>query len=96
MLGLAAIPAAVRFIAFFFLPESPRWLVGRGRRETARSVLLKLHRGPGDRETDVGAAMDRELREIQENLEERAKENSHSTFEILGYCCCSIIIISSV
>ena len=65
--------------------------MGRGRRETARSVLLKLRRGPGDRETDVEAAVDRELREIQENLEERAKENSHSMFEILGYCYCIII-----
>ena len=62
--------------------------MGRGRRETARSVLLKLCRGPGDRETDVGAAVDRELREIQESLEERAKENSHSTFDILDYCYC--------
>ena len=84
MLGLAAIPAAVRFIAFFFLPESPRWLVGRGRRDAARGVLMRLRRGPGAGETDVSAAVDTELREIQENLEEREKENKQSVFRVSG------------
>lgn len=42
MLGLAAIPSLVRLVAFFFLPESPRWLVGRGKKEKARAVLTKV------------------------------------------------------
>jgi SP family myo-inositol transporter-like MFS transporter 13 len=78
MLGLAAIPAAVRFVAFFFLPESPRWLVTRGRREAARGVLLRLRRDRGASQGDVQEAVDRELREIQENLEGSARENAHS------------------
>jgi SP family myo-inositol transporter-like MFS transporter 13 len=83
MLGLAAIPAAVRFTAFFFLPESPRWLMGRGRREAARGVLMRLRRGPGAREADVSAAVDTELREIQENLEERETENKQNVLRKL-------------
>ena len=42
MLGFAAIPSLVRLIAFIFLPESPRWLVGKGKNEKARTVLTKV------------------------------------------------------
>jgi sugar porter (SP) family MFS transporter len=41
MLGLGVVPAAVLFIGMFFLPESPRWLVGVGRRDEAREVLRR-------------------------------------------------------
>ena len=72
MLGLAAIPAIVRFVAFFFLPESPRWLVGRGRKKAAHTVLERLRRGRPAEEVE------RELMEIEENLEQSAHENSQS------------------
>ena len=87
MLGLAVIPAVVRFVAFFFLPESPRWLVSRGKRDTARAVLLQL-RGGGGRREEVEEDVERELKEIQENLEESARENAHSQ------CIQSYIIIT--
>ena len=71
MFGLAVIPAVIRFVAFFFLPESPRWLVGKGRVEAARAVLKKL-RGGGDE------VVERELREIKDNLEQASQQNSQS------------------
>ena len=43
MLGLAAVPGLVLAIGMMFMPESPRWLVKHGRREDARSVLLKIN-----------------------------------------------------
>ena len=45
---------------------------------------MRLRRGPGAGETDVSAAVDMELREIQENLEEREKENKQSVFRVSG------------
>jgi SP family sugar porter-like MFS transporter len=42
MFGVTALPAAIFFIAMFFVPESPRWLVKRGRPEKALKVLARI------------------------------------------------------
>ncbi|HVV00814.1 MAG TPA: sugar porter family MFS transporter [Verrucomicrobiae bacterium] len=41
MLGMDAVPAALYFVLLFFVPESPRWLFGRGEVSLARSILAK-------------------------------------------------------
>jgi len=43
MLGVAAIPAAGFFLGLLFIPESPRWLISRGRREDGRTVLASIY-----------------------------------------------------
>ena len=42
MFGVTAVPAALFFIGMLAVPESPRWLAKKGRREQARGVLAKL------------------------------------------------------
>lgn len=48
-----AIPAIVFLIALFFIPESPRHLVGTGRDEQARGVLTRLF-GPAEADRKIG------------------------------------------
>ena len=42
MLGVEAFPAAVYFVLLFFVPESPRWLFGKGREDEARNIFTKV------------------------------------------------------
>jgi SP family galactose:H+ symporter-like MFS transporter len=60
MLGIIAIPGALFLLGVMFLPDSPRWLMMRGRRDEAIDVLQRLR---GD--ADVVA---REAADIEEQL----------------------------
>ncbi|MET3653598.1 sugar porter family MFS transporter [Dyella japonica] len=60
MLGIIAIPGALFLFGVMFLPDSPRWLMMRGRRDEAIEVLQRLR---GD-----SAVVAREAADIEEQL----------------------------
>lgn len=43
MLGMETIPALMFFIIIFFIPESPRWLIVRGREEQGFGILNRIY-----------------------------------------------------
>jgi MFS transporter, SP family, arabinose:H+ symporter len=67
MLGMEAVPASLFFILLIFVPESPRWLIIKGKIEKAKIILLKTS-GETDSET--------EMKEIQESFETEKKSKS--------------------
>lgn len=60
MLGVIAIPGVLFLLGVLLLPDSPRWLMMRGRREEAIGVLTRLR---GD-----AAVVEREVADIEEQL----------------------------
>jgi len=55
--GLAIIPAVLLFVGMYFQPETPRWLVSKGKMAEARRVLGR---------TRTEEEVDREIEEIRE------------------------------
>ena len=43
MLGMETLPALLFFIIIFFIPESPRWLILKGREEKATNILERIY-----------------------------------------------------
>lgn len=70
MIGIIAIPAAVMFLGVLLLPESPRWLFLKGRKDHAVSVFARM-RLPSDE-------ISREVVEIEESL--RIRQNGFQMF----------------
>lgn len=55
MMGVEALPALVYVLACLAIPESPRWLISRGRDAEANAVLRKIHPEKPRRELETMA-----------------------------------------
>lgn len=44
MLGMETLPAILFFIIIFFIPESPRWLILKGKEERAMNTLARIYK----------------------------------------------------
>ncbi|KAL2323829.1 hypothetical protein Fmac_022887 [Flemingia macrophylla] len=64
MLGIAGLPAVLQLACMIFLPESPRWLFMKNRREEAVRVLSKIYSSP---------RLEDEIEILQELLEKEQK-----------------------
>ncbi|WP_046900147.1 sugar porter family MFS transporter [Gluconobacter oxydans] len=53
MLGIVAIPGVVFLLGVLLLPDSPRWLVLRGRKDEAFTVLHQLRGHEGDARAEI-------------------------------------------
>ena len=74
MLGVEAIPALIYFLALFLVPESPRWLVMRGKAEEALKILSRVS-GKVQAEKDLGA--------VQKSLDDEAHLEKGSLKDLL-------------
>ncbi|KAL1978157.1 hypothetical protein VTN31DRAFT_1016 [Thermomyces dupontii] len=64
-LGIQCVPAVILIIGLFWLPESPRWLIQKGRYDAAKAVIERLH-------SDIGADMnfaEREFEQIRQQID---------------------------
>jgi SP family xylose:H+ symportor-like MFS transporter len=71
MFGVEALPAAAFFVLLFATPDSPRWLVARGRADEARAILGRLGTDQGGVEPEIRAiqaSLDLEHHSLQERF----------------------------
>jgi MFS transporter, SP family, galactose:H+ symporter len=61
MLGIGIVPAFLLFFGMLFLPESPRWMLLKGKTEKARKILGRIRRTQ---------QIDQEIKKIEKTLQE--------------------------
>lgn len=80
---LQMVPSLMQIAFIFFLPESPRWLIGKGRSAEANDILVKYH-AEGNQDSEFVRA---EMAQIQTTIElevESSRKSWLSLFSTAG------------
>ena len=75
MFGLAAVPSFIRFFGFLFMPDTPRWLITRGRFDKARAVLHRIH--------GTSVNIEQEITDINNSIKQCAENRELYTIHVL-------------
>jgi SP family xylose:H+ symportor-like MFS transporter len=69
MFGAMTVPAAAFLLTALMIPESPRWLVKRGRRDQAEAVLARFgHEHPDEEAGEIAESLKAEMSGVHQRL----------------------------
>jgi len=80
---LQTVPGLLQVCCIWFIPESPRWLISKGRGNEALSVLVKYH-AEGDEKSEFAKAEYAQIEETLEAYHRAARMNRKEVFSTPG------------
>lgn len=85
MVGLGALPAALQSVLVLFMPETPRWLVRAGYRDTAREVIRSVTGSATEAAKTVETTLKSIEVEVREEEEARRLSGRRRSGGMLGW-----------